>query len=135
MTFTNTGGLGGAGIIVPVMLGLFRFNAQNAVALSNFSAPTSGVMRYITFMREAHPLKNGYGVVTDYNIITLILPAAIFGASIGTIVNLIMPGPVILVLFVMVTSATAILALKKYCKLRASEISKFKVVELRTLET
>ena len=122
VTFTNTGGLGGAGIIVPVMLGLFRFNAQNPVTLSNFSAPTSGLVRYFTFLKEPHPLKNGYGVVTDYNIITLTLPAAIFGASIGSIVNLIMPGPIILILFVLVTSATAIIALKKYCKLRATEI-------------
>ena len=121
VTFTNTGGLGGAGIIVPVMLGLFRFNAQNAVTLSNFSAPTSGLVRYFTFLKEPHPLKNGYGVVTDYNIITLTLPAAIFGASIGSIVNLIMPGPIILILFVLVTSAAAIVALKKYCKLRATE--------------
>ena len=48
ITFTNTGGLGGAGIIVPVMMGLFRFDAKNAIALSNFSAPCSGVVRYLS---------------------------------------------------------------------------------------
>ena len=89
--------------------------------LSNFSAPTAGVVRHITFLNEPHPLKNGYGVVTDFNIISLTLPAAIIGASIGSIVNLVMPGPIILILFVIVTSITTITALSKYCKLRASE--------------
>ena len=51
LTFTNTGGLGGAGIMVPIMMGLYRFDAKNAIALSNFSAPCSGAARYCANMR------------------------------------------------------------------------------------
>ena len=121
ITFTNTGGLGGAGIIVPVMMGLFRFDAKNAIALSNFSAPCSGVVRYISNLGQPHPLKNGKGVLIDYNIITLMLPSAIVGASIGSIVNLVLPGPIILAIFILVTSFTSYTALRKYCALRDSE--------------
>lgn len=123
VTFTNTGGLGGAGIIVPVMMGLYRFDTKNAIALSNFSAPCSGVARYLLNMRQPHPLKNGKGVLCDYNIITLMLPAAIIGASIGSIANLVLPGPVILTLFILVTSFTVYTALVKFCRLRQSEKS------------
>ena len=115
LTFTNTGGLGGAGIVVPLMMGLYHFDVKNAIILSNFSAPCSGVVRYFMNLGETHPLKNGSGVLTDYNIISLMLPAAIIGASIGTIVNLILPGPIILALFIVVTSFTAYTALKKFC--------------------
>ena len=127
-TFTNTGGLGGAGIIVPVMMGLYRFDAKNAIALSNFSAPCSGVARYFLNLRQPHPLKNGKGVLCDYNIITLMLPSAIIGASIGSIVNLVLPGPVILIIFIFVTSFTVYTALVKYCALRKKEKSIKKTV-------
>ena len=127
ITFTNTGGLGGAGIIVPVMMGLFRFDAKNAIALSNFSAPCSGVVRYISNLGQPHPLKSGKGVLVDYNIITLMLPSAIIGASIGSIVNLVLPGPVILAIFILVTSFAAYVALRKFCALRDSEINNAKV--------
>ena len=70
---------------------------------------------------ETHPLKNGTGVLTDYNIISLMLPAAIVGASIGSIFNLILPGPIILALFIVVTTFMAYTGLRKFCELRQSE--------------
>ena len=123
LMFTNIGGLGGAGIIVPVMMGCYRFDAKNAVTLSNFSAPCSGVVRYISNLGQTHPLKNGKGVLCDYNIISLMLPAAIVGASIGSIVNILLPSPIILGLFVTVTSFTSFTAFSKYCTLRKTEKS------------
>ena len=118
---TNSGGLGGAGIMVPILLGLYKFDAKNAVIISNFSAANAGLVRYLSCLRESHPLKNGSGVVPDYNIITVILPAAIFGASIGSIVNLILPGPIILAIFIFFSSFTALTTLCKYHRLHISE--------------
>ena len=119
--FTNSGGLGGAGIMVPVMLGFYKFDAKNAIIISNFSAANAALVRYLRCLRESHPLKNGYGVVPDYNIITVILPAAIFGASIGSIVNLILPGPIILVVFILFSIFTMMTALRKYWHLHLTE--------------
>ena len=121
LMFTNIGGVGGGGIIVPVMMGLYRFDAKNAVTLSNFSAPCSGVVRYISNISQSHPLKNGKGLLCDYNIISLMLPAAIVGASIGSIVNILLPSPIILAIFIVVTSFTSFTAMAKYCSLRLTE--------------
>ena len=87
ITFINAGGLGGGGVIVPLMMGLYRFDTKNAVAIANFATPWSAVVRFLTNSREAHPRKNGKGILVDYNVCTLMLPSAIVGASIGSIVN------------------------------------------------
>ena len=121
--FSNSGGLAGAGIMIPILLGFYKFDTKNAVIISNFSAANAGLVRYLSCLRESHPLKNGSGVVPDYNIITVILPAAIFGASIGSIVNLILPGPIILAIFTFFSIFTALTAIRKYCNLRISEKS------------
>lgn len=121
IAFANTGGMSGAGIIVPFMMGFYRFDAKNAIMLSNFSVPCSGTVRYITNLREPHPLKNGTGVLVDYNIVCLMMPASIIGASIGSIFNLILPGPIILALFIIVTFFTTYTSLRKYCSLRKTE--------------
>ena len=34
----NIGGMGGAGMVVPISLLFFKFDAKNAVTVSNFSA-------------------------------------------------------------------------------------------------
>ena len=121
VAFTNTGGLAGAGIIVPVMMGLYGFDAKNAIAISNFATPFSAVVRYIAHLREPHPLKNGNGVLVDYDLCTLMIPSALVGASIGAIFNTMLPGSIILALFIIVSFAIVYNALNKYCKLLKSE--------------
>lgn len=43
----NMGGIGGGGTLVPVCMLFFRFNAANAIPLSNFSIFLSSVVRYL----------------------------------------------------------------------------------------
>ena len=99
-TFTNTGGLGGGGINIPVMMGLFRFDTRNAVSISNASTMVSSGLRNILNIRESHPLKSGTGTIHDYNITLLMFPGIVFGSSLGSIVNLSLPGPIICAGFV-----------------------------------
>ena len=84
-------------------MGLYGFDTKNAVAIANFATPWSSVVRFLTNSREAHPRKNGKGILVDYNVCTLMLPSAIVGASIGSIVNIMMPDPIILALFILAT--------------------------------
>ena len=121
VTFVNAGGLGGGGVIVPVMMGFYRFDTKNAVAISNFATPWSAVVRFLKNTHVSHPLKNGRGILIDWNVVTLMLPSAIIGASIGSILNQMMPGPLILALFIIATAFMVYQALKKYCHLRKSE--------------
>ena len=57
LAFTNTGGLGGGGIVVPAMMGVYHFDTRNAVSISNFSIAISTSVRYFMNLREPHPLK------------------------------------------------------------------------------
>lgn len=66
-------------------------------------------------LNESHPLKNGKGVIYDYNFAAVALPSAIIGTSLGSIVNKIAPEPAILALFICVTFYTAYTSLRKFC--------------------
>ena len=121
LVFTNTGGLGGAGIIVPVMLGIFDFDMRNAVTISNASASVSSGTRNVINLRESHPLKRGTGTLTDYNISVLMFPGIVIGASLGSILNLSLPAPVICAGFIVCMVYIAGIGLRNYVKLRKSE--------------
>jgi len=69
----------------------FKFDAKNAVALSNFSIFLSSLMRWLIFLKDKHPLKKGKGLMLDYNVAIICLPLIIAGVSIGVIVHIIMP--------------------------------------------
>ena len=121
LTLTNTAGNGGAGILIPISIGLYHFDTKSAIALSNVSLVASGVMKYTMTLNESHPLKNGQGIVHDYNYAMLALPTAIVGANLGSLVNLMAAEELVLVLFLCVTIYTAWQAIRKYRKLRNSE--------------
>ena len=81
MTIASVSGTGGAGIMIPVMMGLYHFDAKSAVGISNASLFAASFLRYLHNLRLSHPLKNGRGVVIDYNFCTLGLPSAIIGIN------------------------------------------------------
>lgn len=121
ITFTSVGGTSGGGIIIPIAMGLYRFDIKHAVALSNFSSPVSGTTRQFSSLGQSHPLKNGAGILCDYGLISMMLPGAVIGASLGAIVNLILPGPCIILLFIVFALLVSTVAFRNYLKLRKSE--------------
>ena len=133
LAFTNTGGLGGGGIIVPTMMGLFRFDTRNAVSISNFSIATSTAVRYFMNLREPHPLKSGNGTLNDYGVTLLMLPSIVIGASLGAIVNLSLPGPIICAGFICCNMVTAGIGLRNFFKVRKAENAK-KIIQAPTVE-
>ena len=133
LAFTNTGGLGGGGIIVPTMMGLFRFDTRNAVSISNFSIATSTAVRYFMNLREPHPLKSGNGTLNDYGVTLLMLPSIVIGASLGAIVNLSLPGPIICAGFICCNIVTAGIGLRNFFKVRKAENAK-KIIQAPVVE-
>ena len=47
----NMGGLGGAGFVFPISMLFFKFDAKNAIGLSNFSIWLSSFLRYLIFIK------------------------------------------------------------------------------------
>ena len=121
MVFTTSGGTGGGGIIIPAMMALFHFDAPSSIAISNFSILVSGVVRIVLNCNQSHPLKHGTGTITDYNIASLMLPGIIFGASIGAVVNLALPGPIQCTGFVICNTVIVGSALRNFFKIRSQE--------------
>ncbi len=114
LSLTNMAGSGGAGILIPISIGLYHFDTKSAIALSNVSLASGGIIKYAMTLNESHPLKNGQGVVYDYNYAMLALPTAIVGANLGSLVNLMTAEEQVLVLFLLVSIYTGWQAIKKY---------------------
>jgi len=54
---TNVGGAGGAGIVVPISVLFFKFDARASIGLSNASIFLSSLIRYLANAKSPHPLK------------------------------------------------------------------------------
>ena len=111
------GGVGGGGIVVPLAMVFFRFDAKSAVALSNFSIFLSSLVRYLLFIKEKHPLKDGTGLMLDYNVSIICLPLIIAGVSIGIIVNIVMPAVIVCLFYVVMVGYFSIGVMRKACGL------------------
>ena len=96
---TNVGGIGGGGTVVPILMIFHKFDAKNAIALSNFSIFLSSIIRYIINSPQPHPLKDGKGVLVDYNLAILMLPMIISGVSFGVILNILMPNIIVIITY------------------------------------
>lgn len=83
----NMGGVGGGGILIPIGVLCFGFNTKESIALSNFSIFLSSLQRWLLNSGKPHPLKNGKGLLVDYNLGMLMLPGIISGVSFGVILN------------------------------------------------
>ena len=98
--YTSLGGISGGGLCVPVFLAFMRFDAKQAIGLSNASICIGGLLRVFYFANEPHPLKNGKGLLIDHNLAVLGLPLIIMGVSFGVLLNIIVPNVFIVGFFV-----------------------------------
>jgi uncharacterized membrane protein YfcA len=125
LIMTSMGGLGGGGAIIPIAIFFYGFETKQAIALSNSSYIIACLYRYLFNFRKSHPLKDGRGVLVDYNTASLMLPMIMVGATLGVKFNQILPSIVvtfilvILLLFILVTTC------KKLLKISAEERKKF----------
>eukprot|EP00826_Nyctotherus_ovalis_P002191 TRINITY_DN10416_c0_g1_i8.p1 TRINITY_DN10416_c0_g1~~TRINITY_DN10416_c0_g1_i8.p1 ORF type:complete len:418 (-),score=83.79 TRINITY_DN10416_c0_g1_i8:136-1389(-) len=96
ITFGNAAGVGGAGIIVPVLLLMYSLEMLQASALSNFLIFIGFALRYYFNYKERHPKKNK--PVIDYDTASIMLPASLFGTKFGVIVHDMFPRPALFLL-------------------------------------
>jgi uncharacterized membrane protein YfcA len=93
-------GIGGGGNIVPILSILFMFGSTESVAYSNWNIFVASIARYIINFNVKHPLKNS--VLIDYEIVMLMMPTTLIGASIGIQLNIIFPDLITLILLTLV---------------------------------
>ena len=99
LIIANMGGLGGGGIVLPVCMLFFRFDAKNSIALSNSSIFVASTIIYFLNSPKSHPLKKGNGILVDMNLAIIMLPMIISGVGFGVIFNIMLPEVVILIFY------------------------------------
>ena len=84
-------GLGGGGILIPVMLLLFEFSPNHEVALSNVTILGSAISNLISNAKRRHPIyrKN---LLIDWDPVIMMEPPTMVGAIVGSLVHRVLPG-------------------------------------------
>ena len=102
------GGLGPGPFTFPFCLLFFRMDTKSSIATANFSIFISSFFRYFVYIKKPHPLKQGKGVLVDYNIAIIMHPMLILGVSFGVILNIIAPDVIIRTTYIVVLSTAGI---------------------------
>jgi len=91
---SNIAGIGGGGISVPILMGMFNFDTKPAVAISSFAIFITTLASFIVNFRKMHPEKPNV-VVIDYSLVTIMMPCTLAGAQLGGLILVIFPSLVI----------------------------------------
>lgn len=123
--YANCGGLGGGGIIIPVTIFFFGFDMKSGIALSNASIAVAAICRYVQNLPKPHPLKNGAGVMVDYNTASIMLPSIVVGVIAGGVVYMSFPELILAIALVILLSLLIISTWIKLCKIQAAEHAEY----------
>jgi len=106
-----SGGVGGGGIIVPLLILVFNFHPKYAIALSNFIILGSSVVNMVLNFSKRHPLVNR--PLVDWDLILIMEPLTMAGAIVGALVGKVLPDWILVILLVMLLAQTTYETLKK----------------------
>ena len=111
--------------MIPVTILFFGFDTKQAIALSNCSICLSSYARYFQHFRKSHPLKEGKGVLVDYSIASIMLPMIVLGATLGVMVNKVIPAVFIAIILFILLSIMAVSTFRKLRRIQREEREKF----------
>lgn len=88
-TLAVMSGLGGGGIVVPLLMAFFDFDARRTVAISGFTILIGGISRFFLTYKNKHPLKDATTI--EYSLVNIMLPTVLLGSVTGVFINIILP--------------------------------------------
>ena len=106
-----SGGIGGGGIVVPVLILIFHFHSKQAIPLSNVATFGGSISNMILNIPKRHP--DADRPLLDWSLISIMQPLTLAGAIIGTYLSVLFPDFILGILLVIVLSYTAYLILNK----------------------
>jgi len=107
---SNAGGIGGGGLLIPILLLVLKFYTHEAIPISKLMIFTGAFTSFILGFRQKHPFRNS--ITIDYNIPLLLVPMLLFGTMVGVTLNKVTPPWLILI------SLTAVLIINTYKTLK-----------------
>merc|ERR1712012_921232 len=104
-------GIGGGGLYVPLLMVVLDFNVRQATAVSQACLSGGAATALIYNLRQRHP--SGLKPMIDYDLVLLMGPCLLAGALLGSALNALAPGWVVLVLLMVILTYSAYKALAK----------------------
>jgi uncharacterized membrane protein YfcA len=86
---SNAGGIGGGGLLIPILLLCLNFDAHEAIPLSKLMILTGALTSFIMGLKNMNPYRETQSL--DINIVILLIPFVLFGTMVGVTLNKITP--------------------------------------------
>ena len=117
---SNAGGTGGGGLVIPILLLMFKFYTHEAIPISKLTIFAGAVTSFMLNFGQLHPKRKSISI--DYNIPFLIVPMLLFGTMAGISLNKVMPPWIILISLTILLFMNTYKTLTKAKSLRKEEI-------------
>lgn len=93
---SNAGGIGGGGLLIPILILQLRFETHEAIPISKLMIFTGALTAFLMGLRNnKHPYRDGGAI--DYNLASMLIPMILFGTMVGVTLNKLTPPWIILV--------------------------------------
>jgi hypothetical protein len=122
---SNAGGIGGGGLLIPILLLIMNFYTHEAIPISKLMIFTGALTSFFLGFRQKHPTRNS--ITIDYNIPLLLVPLLLFGTMVGVTLNKVTPPWIILVSLTAVLIINTLKTFKKGKSLHESETKKRRI--------
>lgn len=103
---SNAGGIGGGGLLIPILILILKFDVHEAIPLSKVMIFSGALTAFIMGFKIIHPFRQS--ITVDYNIAGIMIPMILFGTMIGVSLNKLFPPSIILL------SLTFVLVINTY---------------------
>lgn len=109
-----SGGIGGGGMLVPLLILIFNFHPKNAIALSNFTIVGSSITNIVMNLSKRHPDVDR--PLVDWDLILVMEPLTMAGAITGAFASKLLPDWILTIMLVILLAFTTWTTLKKGIK-------------------
>jgi uncharacterized membrane protein YfcA len=106
-----SGGIGGGGILVPLLILVYGFHPKYAIPLSNFTILGSSIMNMILNAIKRHPSADR--PLVDWDLILIMEPLTMAGAVVGALVGKILPDWILVLMLVILLAQTTYITIVK----------------------
>ena len=89
MALAVMSGLGGGGIIVPLLMAFYGLDTKRSVAVSGFTIVMGSVFRFVFTYSQKHPSKDSTCI--EYGLTNIMLPTVLMGSVSGVFFNILLP--------------------------------------------
>lgn len=120
-------GIGGGGVVLPLLMIFFNLPTKTAVAVSGVKTLLGGIVRYHTILNERHPEKDATSL--DYSMSVLMLPTVLVGSITGVFLNKILPELILNILLTLLLGGLTFMASTKAKSIYKKESDEIKAIE------